>query len=428
MPRFAAYLALVIPVAAALRRRWEPADQPPVSHLQPAAVDETLQMPRICEIQRDCLMGWNAINPSIVTFPDEDMALVAFRGLCMVKPDEHAEWYSNLVFGTTSMSALRESRRDPEWTNLTIVPDPRTFQDPTLKECQMPNLDHAEGPEDPRLIKANGKVYIIVTGYNTISVASPTRPECSGLGFLLHAAEVTSYNPISFGRPVKLAFDGMGMVEKNWAMFHPENSDGQTYAVYSIFPHKIVSVSLDTGNVTFAHETPSPAVGALADQIGAQTSWFHGGAGVAQVNHEGKEYFLSIMHASSPPGEEVPYRNWPYKFSTRPPFEILEVGAMLPLTLGRNPAYGDAVAFVTSVLVDDGHVFIGYGSGDTSSRTFRLSLDEFEKRYFPRNMRRITGAVEIPSHRYNATTTCNTAFDAHCSDSLAVSVCRHPHC
>lgn len=374
------------------------------------------------------MSGWNAINPSIVTLPEKDLALVAFRGLCMVKPDDHAEWYSNLVFGTTDMAALRNERREPEWNNITIVPDPRTYHDPTLKECQMANLDHAEGPEDPRLIKANGKVYIIVTGYNTLKVETPMRPECTDLGFLLHAAEVTSYSPISFGPPVKLTFVGMGKIEKNWAMFHPENADGTTYAVYSIFPHRIVSVDLKSGDVAFAHETPSPAVGNLADQIGAQTSWFHGGAGVAQVKHGDQEYFLSIMHASSPPGEEVPYRNWPYKFSAKPPFEILEVGSMLPLTLGRNPAYGDAVAFVTSVIFDDGHVFIGYGSGDTSSRTFRLSLEEFEKRYFPRSLRSVRGASDLPALPRNKTSTCSTAFDAHCSDTLSISVCRHPHC
>lgn len=353
---------------------------------KPVAIDEVMLMPRTLPNNmqhNNCLDGWNPINPSIVKIDGTDETLVAFRGLCMVKPDAHAQWYSNLVIGTTSDAFLRGQRGQPTWKNLSIVPDPRMSHDPSLKECQMANLDHAEGPEDPRLIKANGKIFIIVTGYNTVKTQSNQRPECDKLGFLLHAAEVTHISPIRFGPPVKLTFEGMGMVEKNWAMFHPENVNGMTYAVYSIFPHKIVSVDLESGEVKFAHETPSPAVGELADSIGAQTSWFHGGAGIAEVSSNGQRYFLSIMHASSPPGEEVPYRNWPYKFSAKPPFEILEVGTMLPLSLGRNPAYGDAVAFVTSVLYDQGDVFIGYGSGDTSARSFRMSLGEFERRYFP---------------------------------------------
>lgn len=355
---------------------------------KPPSIDQAIVMPHnlpqnAYNSNPKCLDGWNPINPSVVMLTPYDKALVAFRGLCMIKPDDHAEWYSNLVIGKTSVSSLRGMRGQPSWDELAVVPDPRMSRDHSLKECKMSNLDHAEGPEDPRLIKANDKIYIIVTGYNTVQSDMDTRPECKDLGFLLHAAQVKSISPISFGPPVKLTFKGMGMVEKNWAMFHPtNNAQGKTYAVYSIFPHKIVSIDLEGGDVEFAHETPSPAVGKLAEDIGAQTSWFHGGAGVAQVNSGGKEFFLSIMHASSPPGEEVPYRNWPYKFSAKPPFEILEVGRMLPLTLGRNPAYGDAVAFVTSVLFDDGHVFIGYGSGDTSARSFRMSMAEFERRYF----------------------------------------------
>jgi len=133
------------------------------------------------------------------------------------------------------------------------------------------------------------------------------------------------------------------------------------------------------------------------------------------------------------------YWNYPYKFSMKPPYEILRVGKKLPLQINRNPAYGEYVAFVTTVLVDHGDVFIGYGSGDSSSRTFRMPHAEFEARFFPRAtsfLEEVDVAEDVDAEdlellggvtSLNATRECVSRSLHGCQDDLTPAVCRACH-
>jgi len=382
-----------------------------------------------------CLGGWNAINPSFSPIPGSSDFAVAMRGLCLQKSNGHASWFSKMVVGRIPASDIRGSRTSFHWKSLQVAPDLRKTGS-SLKECHLPGLDKAQGPEDPRLVKTQDGLYAIVTGYNVVEHHGDGSPVCGKHAMLLYAAKVENLSPPKFGHPVRLTFDGMGKVEKNWAMFTPPSVGGSNvFAVYSVFPHTIAKVDLSHGHVDFIAHSESAALKKLAHQLGVEAHDFHGGAGVAHAKNG--EYFLSVLHIAvhrKDGGKE--YWNYPYKFSMKPPYEILRIGKRLGLRLSRNPAYGEYVAFVTTVMFDHDAVFIGYGSGDRSSRTLRMPHDQFEAKFFPHtSLEEIEGDlaedvdaedIELLAHGMVLDArSVDAARDAlNCSDDLTPTLCR----
>lgn len=168
---------------------------------------------------------------------------------------------------------------------------------------------------------------------------------------------------------------------------------------------------------------------------------FHGGGGVAHVKSGGGEYFVSVVHViARRQGGYKEYWNFPYKFQAHEPYKIFHVGKKLTLKTSRNPAYNESwVAFVTTVLYDQGDVFIGYGSGDRSSRTLRMSLLEFDRKYFPSSLvegeedvaERLDADVEledVEAFGYAGFIGADrNSTSQGCRDELSPSICRFPH-
>lgn len=390
---------------------------------------------------KKCLGGWNAINPSFAKVPGTTDMAVAFRGLCLQRTAKHASWFSQTVIGKIPASDIRSnSRTSFNWKSLKIAPDLRFHAGQKgQSQCTLPDTDKAVGAEDPRLIQTHDGLYAIVTGYSLVH--NPGSTQCGKHGMLLHAAKVKSVSPPSFYPPKELVFEGMGKIEKNWAMFVAPSSTGSTVnAVYSVYPHKIASVNLASGNVKFIANSYSPGLVKLAKHMGMQPKDFHGGGGVAYVKSGGNEYFLSVAHVIvRRNGGYKEYWNFPYKFEAHYPYKILHVGKKLTLTTLRNPAYTESwVAFVTTVLYDQGDVFIGYGSGDRSSRTLRMSLGEFNRKHFPSSLvegeedvvERLDDDVELEDVEAfgNAGFVGEARNSTHgCRDELSPSICRFPH-
>lgn len=493
---------------------------------------------------RECVHGWDITNPSFIF--KEQQVWAVFRGTCVVMESKYKRrWYSKLLFGMAATDALRMDNASWTWSQFLEARDPR-FVDasPNKQECLLVEKDFSAGPEDPKLVMLNNKTYVIVTGLDTIVTpdvpsTEDDRPHCrenNMHGFLLHAYELNSVRPIAYGKGVKLTFEGMGMVEKNWNFFVHQKQPGmeELMAVYSVHPYTIVKLDLETGSVTKTHEENSTLVEQVAKGISMTPDEMHGGAGVARINEPAvadaiiweslphhcltamsvelmsevkllpcnrtsplaqwqasslgergqilfagrqglcldlvngslvvntcapwrleqtfmvppsqtfgkiehmaaghcihldyevgdlahgklsvqwcdgageevpedlrlkrsfsflgraeRKYFLSVFHSPAV-GWGVPYRNWPYRFSMEPPFEILEIGSEITTYLftSPNPAYSVPVQFVTSVVYDKpvdgdlGNVVVGYGSGDMTARTFRMKLHDFESTFF----------------------------------------------
>jgi len=379
-----------------------------------------------------CLGGWNAINPSVAPLLWTEDVAVAFRGLCLQKPGKHAAWYSKTVIGKLPASALRQgNRQNLPWKSLELAPDLRFHPSigKNLKQCGMPDTDIAEGAEDPRLVTTKDGLYMIVTGYKVQSYAGSGRPPCGKHAVMLHASKVLTISPPKFGPPKELMFEGMGLIEKNWAMFtHGSSSVSRStvHAVYSVYPHKIASVDLGTGKVWFVANTHSGLIQNLAKIMNTAPENFHGGAGVAHVMHGGAEYYLSVAHLIVHVNGRKQYLNFPYRFRAESPFDITHVGKKLNLVMSENPAYGEVIAFVTTCEYDQGDILIGYGSGDTSSRTLRVSIDAFNSQYFPSTFAAAEGRSEPEDshHMHNQTRHCDSAIASQCGDEMTPSICR----
>jgi len=386
-----------------------------------------------------CLGGWNAINPSFSAIPDSSDLAVAMRGLCMQKHGPHASWYSKTVIGRIPAYDIRGSREFFHWKSLHVAPDLRRVGG-SRQECHVPGCDIAKGTEDPRVVKTKAGLFAIATGYDVMKSSVGKSPVCGKNAVMLYAAKVKSLSPPQFGSPVQLTFSGMNSVEKNWAMFTPWALDGaDVLAVYSIYPHRIAKVNLQHGDVNFIAHSESESLRKLAHQLGVEPHDFHGGAGVAHAWYNG-QHFLSVLHAAVHHKDgSKEYWNFPYKFAHKHPYEILHIGKRLPLKLKRNPAYGEMVAFVTTVMVDNNDVFIGYGSGDRSSRTFRMSQREFETKFFSHtSLDQIEGdlaedvdAADLgllarPS-RFNSSSAISIRTQMGCQDELTPTICRINH-
>lgn len=516
---------------------------------RPTEFDTAMDVPRLAlDASRDCVHGWDITNPSLLVRNHSVLAL--FRASCIeLRSRRKHRWYSKLILGTAPAASLRAGNASWEWSKFHEVSDPRfNAQDPLVQECLLAGKDFSAGPEDPKLVLLGGKTYVVVTALDTlrtesVSLTEDDRPGCeeSGLhGFLPHLFEVTSLEPFTYGRGVKLVFDGMGDVEKNWNFFsyrppcHDHDAEHKLMAVYKVHPHTIVQVDVQTGEVRTAHVDESPLVAQLAQSVALDAGSFHGGSGTARITekavagrivwelHPGhcmaadanasgsavrmvpcrpndatalwmaarrfsrgllrleanpslcldsvnrsllvskcmpsrpeqifevapsgdfgmltdgssgcvrgsaeatdagglsmswcgggevvtessrmarsfqftgrqkRDYHLGVFHARPLGKHHLPYRNWPYRFSTEPPFEILEIGSEITpyLLTTPNPSYGVPVQFVTSIVYDRvvsqdlGNIIVGYGSGDTSARTFRMSLGEFESTFFGKN-------------------------------------------
>lgn len=336
---------------------------------------------------------WGMTNPSFVVSGDN--VKMAVRASCVTPGGETgygAIWHSKLIIGEVAFKEFHGTSGAWSFSSLRVAQDPRFHVTSHARtECLLYDKDTSDGPEDPKIFTVDGHLYVLVTGYNTVDGGAGERPQCGEYGVLPHLAEVMSVHPaVTFGPPVKLKFQDMHNIEKNWGLFvHTDPASGkeELMAVYSVVPHTIKRVDVHSGEVEPAYETPALFAEKFARMMGVDVDMFRGGAGMAaRIDLPGHNYYLSVLHMSGGGKNGKPYKSWPYKFSANPPFEILEVGEALPLVDDFNPFYVKSqVSFVTSVNFepfDGGSVAIGYGSGDTMSRLFRMRFDNFEQRFF----------------------------------------------
>lgn len=330
------------------------------------------------------------------------------------------------------------------WESLQLAPDPRFRLNSMLKEeeCVEKSFERMAGVDDVKLMMTNAGLYAVVNGYMVREYEGEGRPGCGVKGILSYAAKVKSLDPPAFDAPAKITFPGMGFIVKSWPMFVArENEGAQVRAVYSVYPHRIALVDLQSGKVNFEGHAYSAAVEALARQWNTQPGKFQTGAAIAHVNTDDTEYFLGFMHMKARQANKTLYLTFPYKFARHAPYNILHVGEQLDLKGLESMAHGHMTARVTTSMFDKGYIFIAYGAGDRNSRTIRMPLAEFEARYFDeqrsffeRALRRsddfdaLANALEADAVRAAESEPCaNTLQVESCSDPLVHSVCRSCH-
>eukprot|EP00931_Biecheleriopsis_adriatica_P098496 TRINITY_DN7246_c1_g1_i1.p1 TRINITY_DN7246_c1_g1~~TRINITY_DN7246_c1_g1_i1.p1 ORF type:complete len:425 (+),score=55.79 TRINITY_DN7246_c1_g1_i1:79-1353(+) len=343
-------------------------------------------------------------NPSLAILDDAGTVLVAARRLHMQWPNIPAAisdlWVSDIAMVQLPLQQFLRLDRDWSLEDYTMMPDPRSVATDANVECA-PYFKYAFGPEDPKFFQYANKLYISIVG--TEMVSDPLynlknymeRPKCTETqGFRHHIAELTTSGSGVEVRPhtlVKLETENMGTIERNWNFFtwtSPEGSH-KLHAVYSVYPQVILDVDVSTGKSPRLYETNSTLLAQFASRWNLSSPGdIHSGAGVAYVaNKSGSPYYISALHFHtfnsyrSELGRD--YAHFLYTFSAQPPFHVTAVAKKpLPLQATGEWSWWHNETYVSSVLVHEELLIIGYGQADSSSRIYQQKLENALQKFF----------------------------------------------
>lgn len=205
---------------------------------------------------------------------------------------------------------------------------------------------------DPRLYRLQGRLFV----YWNSGWHEPQNHQ-----FLQEVAPGT-LRPVGAPRELRL-LGTRQKLEKNWTLFE---ADG-VFAVYSVNPHRVLSVPLDgTGPIECGDAAPPIANPGGYAQV-------HGGlrGGTPPVHHAG--HFYSICHSIENASNGYRYVMAPYRFADHPPFAptdmpnaplALELPAAARRALPKlNPAIGDVV-YPAGLAFADGRWIVSFGVDD----------------------------------------------------------------
>jgi hypothetical protein len=228
------------------------------------------------------------------------------------------------------------------------------------------------GPEDPKIFQ--------LASDNTIGLAFNSYPPlgrhgCGDDGAVSQmylATGVVPSDPNKGSIGVRLRCGETTRAEKNWIPFE---SNGQLYFVYSILPHVVVEVHLDGMCGRKHYSNFAPLVRLQAKHPG----WsFRGSAQAFYIDDKlatpnlPEPHFLALLHIVDPKTHR--YAHFAYRFKPKPPFDILQVSAQLPLKAARSAEGGEGFAYVSSLAVRHREVVISYAAGDRDPRALILTM------------------------------------------------------
>ncbi len=228
---------------------------------------------------------------------------------------------------------------------------------PQLVETRFGNKDISPHAEDARIVKVNGKIYLV---YNdSPHVFLPSIRDHRDMFVAEVIEEDGRYHltiPIQLKHIIKY---NIQYWQKNWVPFEWHN---QFMLGYSIVPHEVVYADLSSG------------ICIPGDASSMQHDWkrgeLRGGTPAQLVDGEYLAFFHSSIVTTSSTTHEKPmphYYMGAYTFSAEPPFKITKM-SKTPIA-GKNfysySKYNKRVIFPGGFVVDDeGIIHIAYGKND----------------------------------------------------------------
>lgn len=301
-------------------------------------------------------------------------------------------WYSRLAFGSIQTSEMKKGASGWNFASLKFLEDqddPRQNGE-TRTECLAKFDCYVMGPEDPQLFTMNGQIYVMFVGSDLVKPLPGMecgknnmycRPKCSEHGMRPHIAPVHSVYPeLKLGASFPAQVNSSAWIDKNWGLFSfaGPGSPEKLLGVYWIHPHTIIELDMSTGRGTVAHETRSPLIEKLANQLDIRPERFHNGPTPQLLRpcpfKKEISCYFGVLHALRE--GFVTIGNWPYLFLGKPPFEIIRVGKKLAL------AYGRRTQFVSSIVIAGGNLKLAYNADDADSCVYETPLNEFINTYF----------------------------------------------
>lgn len=281
--------------------------------------------------------------------------------------DDYEKWGldgSDLPLKSTDAQLLSHIGKGEGWTNLCEPPPIFDAENKHLVRKQV------NGPEDPKLFEmtssqGNSNWGLTFSSFPPAALfsESSSQDECQWNEdanmqmYLASDGQALALNEPAVG--VRLQCGDPSTMEKNWIAF--TYGEGHLYYVYTIEPHVVVHVREADGACVVQHETSSPQLEQVANQVSAIR-------GSATAVRYSQNEFLALFHTY----KDGFYSTSAYTFEARPPFAIKRISKPLPL----HPR-----AFASSLSVQSGKVIIGYGDADMGARVLVMSLAYLEEHF-----------------------------------------------
>ena len=174
--------------------------------------------------------------------------------------------------------------------------------------------------------------------------------------------------PLNQSRPpLLLYYSDMRSLEKNWMPFQYEN---KLYIVYSVNPHVILDINMDTGLCKEIFSTTFPEIiNNIGNDIG-------NGAPAQLIILDGIETYIGLGHTRGFQNGEMTRKNFIYLFNKYPPFNITHVSKTFNLL---KPFV--KIEFGSGLLVDQktNKIYISFGVDDCYSSIVTITFEEIKK-------------------------------------------------
>lgn len=217
------------------------------------------------------------------------------------------------------------------------------------KDCAHKGHRHPYGIEDPRIFTYADELWVIA---NSLGYKHQTHPCVNTMCLFKLAEPRTTFRILT--PPSDVSKD---QVQKNWVPFEYQ---GKLLCEYSLKPHKILEINLETGTTDYAY------VSEESEYDVRLSSALRGGAPPIRID----DYFLGIGHTRFGYGS---YLHFFYTFQAVAPFNITWVSK--PFKIDGN----ERIQFVAGMSYYDNVVHISYGVSDTANRVSRFKLEYIQK-------------------------------------------------
>lgn len=217
------------------------------------------------------------------------------------------------------------------------------------KECDRKGHKHPYGIEDPRIFTYKDELWVIA---NSLGYKHQAHPCVNTMCIFKLAEPRTTLRILTPPSDVH-----QDQVQKNWVPFEYE---GKLLCEYSLKPHKILEINLDTGATDYAY------VSEESEYDVRLSSSLRGGAPPIRID----DYFLGIGHTRFGYGN---YLHFFYVFQAVAPFNITWVSKTFKIDGNER------IQFVAGMSYYDDVVHISYGVNDIANRVSRFKLEYIKK-------------------------------------------------
>ena len=209
--------------------------------------------------------------------------------------------------------------------------------------------------EDARLFKLQEKTFAIFTRLKSFS---PTQTH-------MMMADLSDVTP----RIVALQYAESGPVEKNWVVNTTFNDE--LYLSYSLNPHVVLKVDVDTGKCTKAFETFNKSI--LSKKL----------RGSSQMVKFNKHYLIAVVHTA------IDKVLWPFRmykhafcaFDAVPPFRCVSLGSWFRFPDVFKDSR-DSIQFCCGIAEHEYGYLLSYGVADCIAKYLHVSRAQVEE-YLP---------------------------------------------